>query len=161
MSRTTMNPDDILDLASDELTYIPSNDQRRVKSAFWTRYQEVATSTPADLSLAVVTKFVTDRRLPKWWTISGFSQWFLNAQEFRDRLEYLSYKILDSLELILDDPKANANAKVSAAKLLLEAGRKMPSKAAEQGYLDESVSKMDRHQLEEFIKRKTRTLTSA
>lgn len=154
MSRKTES--EIVDIVTSELTYMPTDGQRRAKSAFWQRFNENPLCDPSDVSLSVVLKFVQDTRIEKWWGSVGFREWFQNHNEFRDRLEYLSHKILDSLEMVLDDPKAQANAKVNAAKLILEASRKLPRQAAKVEFLDSQVASMDKKQLQEFINKRFR-----
>lgn len=157
---STRNPKpvEIIGLAADELTYIPTPEQRKAKSAFWTRFHENPLCEPADISLSLALQLAGDGRLSRWWSDPGFSEWFRNADEFRQRLEYLANLSLDTLEYVLVDPKAQSSAKVNAAKLLMEAARKMPSKGAVEKYLDEKIAEMDRKQLEEYISKKTRLL---
>lgn len=143
----------IVDIVTSELTYLPSVPQRKLKSAFWSRFNENPLCDPSQISLSIALRFVPDGRLEKWWQQVGFREWFCNHNEFRDRLEYLSHKILDSLEYVLDDPKAQASAKVNAAKLILEASRKMPSRTQKETMIDERVAQMDKKQLQEFIER--------
>ena len=149
---------DVVDIVTSELTYLPSIDQKKAKSAFWSRFQDNPLCDPSQVSLAIALQFVNESRLERWWKIVGFREWFCNQNEFRDRMEYLSNKILDSLEYILDDPKANANAKVSAAKLIMEAAKKMPTKNTKEAFLDEKVSQMDKKELQEFIKKQVQFL---
>lgn len=152
MSRKTES--EIVDIVTSELTFLPTDGQKRAKSAFWSRFNENPLCDPTEVSLSIVGQFINDGRVEKWWSQVGFREWFTNNNEFRDRLEYLSHKILDSLEYVLDDPKAQANAKVNAAKLILEASRKLPRQAPKVEYLDEQVASMNKKELEEFIAKK-------
>lgn len=154
----SINPVAVLDLAVSELTFLPSPEQRKAKSAFWARFQENPLCEPSEISLAVATRFCGDGRLSRWWGQEGFRDWFRNSDEFRQRLEYLVNLSLDSIEYVLTDPKAQSSAKVNAAKLLMEVARKMPPKGATTVYLDENISKMSKKELEEFITKKTRLL---
>lgn len=142
-----------LEIVASELTYIPSPEQRKTKSAFWTRFNDNPLCEPQDISLAVAIQFVSDERLTKWWPQTGFKEWFRNRDEFRQRIEYLVHQALDSLEYVLADPKAQASAKVNAAKLLMEVARKMPSKQDSAGqYLDEKISTMTKAELEAYVR---------
>lgn len=150
---------DIVEMVVSELTYIPTPEQRRVKSAFWARFSDNPIGeVGAGLTIATVARIVDDSRIPRWWSSPGFKQWFSNENEFRDRLEYLSHKILDTLEEILVDPRGNASARVGAAKLILEAARKMPSKQQEVKYIDAGISGMTKQQLTDYIKNNTKLL---
>lgn len=153
------NPDiEVIDLAVTELTYLPTPEQRKAKSAFWARFHENPICDPQDISINVALKIGGDGRLSKWWSEPGFKEWFRNADEFRQRLEYLVNLSLDTLEHVLVDPKAQGSAKVNAAKLLMEVARKMPPKGATERYLDEKVGEMDKRQLEDFISKRTKLL---
>lgn len=145
--------DDLSDIISD-ITYRPSEDQYKVKIAFWHRFNDSPFAGPGDVTLGVIQKFVSDYRLPKWWANAGFKEWFRNREEFRERVEHLAHKALTTLEQVLDsdDPKS-ANAKVGAAKLLMEVARKMPPKHIREIYVDDKIGKMTKVQLEDYIQR--------
>lgn len=146
---------DVLEIVASELTYLPTPEQRKAKSAFWLRFNDNPICDPQDISLAIVMRLVGDERLTRWWPVSGFKEWFRNREEFRERMEYLSQLAMDQLEEILAAPmaiKGVANAKISAAKLIMEVARKMPPKTATAGeFLDAKVADMNKRQLEEFI----------
>lgn len=145
---------EILEIATSELTYLPTPEQRKAKSAFWARFNENPICDPSQISLSIALRFAGDNRISRWWPQTGFREWFQNSDEFRQRLEYLANLALDSIEHILADPRAQASAKVTAAKLVMEVARKMPPKHQAEKYADEKIGEMDRKQLEEFISRR-------
>lgn len=152
---------EVIDLATTELTYLPSAEQRRAKSSFWSRFNDNPICDPSEISLAIALRFVADGRLSRWWSQDGFKEWFRNGEEFRHRVEYLAHLALDALENVLIDPKAQGSARVNAAKLLMEVARKMPARGAVEKYLDEKIAEMDKKQLEEFISKRTKLLRTA
>lgn len=152
---------DTLEIVADELTYLPSPEQRKAKSAFWAKFNDNPLCDPEDISLAISKQFCSDRRLDNWWKFEGFKEWFRNKDEFRQRMEYLAQLSLDALESILADPKAQGSAKVNAAKLIMEVSRKMPQKSLQEQFLDEKVSQMTKPQLEQYIKKNIRLLGEA
>ena len=156
---------EIIDIAATELTYLPSPEQRKAKSAFWARWSENPLCEPQDISLALAARFTgSDRRLDRWWSQPGFREWFINQDEFRQRLEYLANLALDQAEEILAAPmeiKGIAGAKVNAMKLILEAARKMPSRREVDKYLDEKIASMNKTELEEFIRKQSRKLIAS
>lgn len=158
MSSTLKHDVEVIDLAVNELTYLPSPEQRKAKSGFWARFHENPLCDAQDITLAMALKVGGDGRVSRWWSEPGFRDWFRNADEFRQRLEYLVNLSLDTLEHVLVDPKAQGSAKVNAAKLLMEVARKMPPKGTTERYLDEKIAEMDRKQLEEYISKKTKLL---
>ncbi len=151
-------PIEAFEIVASELTYMPSPEQRKAKSAFWARFNDNPICDPQDISLAIALQFANDERLSRWWSQSGFKEWFRNRDEFRQRVEYLVHQALDSLEYVLVDPKAQASAKVNAAKLLMEVARKMPQKQVAEQYLDEKIGQMSKQQLQEYIRKSTKLL---
>lgn len=151
---------EILEIAASEMTYLPSPEQRRAKSAFWTRFNDNPICAPADISLPLALRYINDERLTRWWPQAGFADWFRNADEFRQRIEYLVHLSLDTLENVLVDQAAQASAKVNAAKLLMEVAQKMPKRAVTE-MLDDAIAKMDRKQLEEYVRARTKLVSSA
>jgi hypothetical protein len=139
----------------DDLLFCPSPDQRQVKAAFWAKYQQAPLISMDKVTASFVQKLIPDSRLPRWWSLYGFKEWFLNEDEFKQRLEYLAHLALDRMEAILTDPDANNSAQVNAAKLVFEAASKMPQKWQKTLYLDDHVQKMDQAQLEQFIRQKS------
>lgn len=145
---------EVLDYVASELTFLPSYEQRKAKSAFWARFNENPMCEPADISLAMASRFTGDNRVSKWWNQDGFRDWFINRDEFRQRLEHLANLTLDMFEEILSDRKASAGARVSAGKVVMEVARKMPPRHSTEKFMDEKIGEMDRKQLEEFISRR-------
>lgn len=148
-----------IEMIANDLTYMPNHEQRKVKSAFWMRFNENPICEADSVTLSIALSVVSDGRLDKWWTQAGFKEWFRNQEEFRERVESMAHLALDTLMMILvtDDPKA-ASARVSAAKLLLEVARKLPKAASEMTYKDDKISGMDRKQLDAYISRQMRLL---
>ena len=145
----------LMELMANELTYIPTPEQRKVKSSLWHRIGEMAIHVdPSEISLEFIQSIIIDDRIANWWEGEvGFKEWMRNKEEFRERIDYLSFLALDTLEMLLVDRTTNANAKVAAIKLLMEVGRKMPPKVTVEKFLDEKVSDMDKKELEEYIKK--------
>lgn len=156
---TTEKAVHLMEIMSSELTYLPSVEQRKTKSAFWAKFNDNPLCEPQDVTTSVVLRIVQDERITKWWAQDGFKEWFRNIDEFRQRMEYLSHLVLDTFEEILIDPRANPSSRVAAGKIILEVARKMPAKgAAEDQFLDQKIQQMDRKQLEEFVRSRTRML---
>lgn len=149
----------VVEFIANDLTYIPSPEQRRLKQAFWTRFNDNPVCDPQDISRAVVDSVAPDYRLGRWWPQPGFKEWFCNREEFREEVDALVFLALDRMKRILisEDPKM-AGAQVSAAKLLMDVGRKMPPKIAAEKFLDEKIHQMDKKQLEEYIARSMKLL---
>lgn len=157
---TYMNLKDInkvLAAASADLTFAPTSDMRRAKAAFWSRAADGPALDTGPLTLAAAQQIGADKRLAKWWSIPGFTDWWQNKEEFRERLEYLADIALDSLEQVLTDPDANAGAKVASAKLVLEAASKMPKKEADTP--QSRLETMSRTELEEYVRKNLKFLT--
>jgi hypothetical protein len=136
-----------------ELIYLPTPPQRKVKAAFWAVYNENPIMGVDKINLATVQQITGSAVVSKWWAKDGFKEWFLNKDETRQRLEYLFNLSLDTAEEILIDPEANTNAKVQMIKLLAELTNKMPQKWKQEKFLDENIQKMDKRQLEGFLKK--------
>lgn len=156
---TPVKPNIIAELVQD-LTFLPSPEQRKVKSAYWTIRSDSALR-PDQITLQDALAMTGEGRLKRWWAVLGFSDWFANQEEFRQRIEYLAHLALDTAEEILIDKKANANARVSMAKLVIEASNRMPQKYSKEIYLDEKVAAMGKKELEEYIRRATSLLAPA
>jgi hypothetical protein len=149
----------VVEYIANDLTYIPSPEQRRLKQAFWARFNDNPICDPQDISKSVVDELAPDYRLGRWWPQPGFKEWFSNKEEFREEVDALVFLALDRMKRILisEDPKM-AGAQVSAAKLLMDVGRKMPPKVGSEKFLDEKIHQMDKKQLEEYISRSVKLI---
>lgn len=151
---STKNVKSALTQVLDDIIFSPSIPQRKLKAAFWTRYGQNPMATVSTMTGDLASRISGSSSVKSWWEQPGFKEWFLNEDEFRQKLEYLASLALDTIEEVLLDPEANANAKSSMSKLVLEAASKMPSKWQNTKYMDEQVQKMDEAQLEAFIKQR-------
>jgi hypothetical protein len=139
------------DAIIEDITFLPSPEQRKNKAAFWASYADNPMASSDNVTLALALQTTKEPRLRRWWPVPGFSEWYSNKDEFRQRLEYLANLGLDTIEDILLDPEANANARMNAAKLMLEAASKMPNKWNQEKFLDEHIQKMGQQELESWI----------
>ncbi len=142
----------LVDLASKAI-YTPTPRQRQVKARFWVRYVPSPLATLDSLSAATVQRITGTAGIKEWWSEPGFREWFLNREEAREKLEYLFMKALDAAEDILDDPNAQASAKVNMIKVLGELANKFPSKWQEK-YSDEDINRMDEKQLKHYLEQR-------
>lgn len=139
-----------------DLIFRPTYEQVQVKAAFWAKFSENPLVDSQNIDLPTAQKFVNDPRLEKWWTHYGFKEWFLNEEEFVQRLQAIAFLALGTLEEVLSNPDANPSARVNAAKLAFEAANKMPQKWQKgPQYLDTDIQKMDQAQLENFLRQKS------
>jgi len=154
------NINKILSAASQEVVFEPTPEMRRAKAAFWSGVEdnnELTLSSP--MTLAAASALGADKKLTRWWGIPGFSEWWQNKQEFKQRLEYLAQLALDSLEEIMTDPNTSSSARVNSAKLILDAANKMPKKTAEEASPETKLAAMSRTQLEDYIRTRMKYLT--
>ena len=140
------------DLA-DKVIFTPTKRQRQVKAKFWSRFQPGPFANPDTLSMADVMAITRASSLKEWWSKDGFKEWFMNREEAREKLEYLFMKALDTAEDIMDDPAAQASAKVNAIKVVAELANKFPSKQVEK-FADDEINKMDEKQLRVYLEKK-------
>lgn len=145
----------------EDLTFIPHPDQRKVKAALWAVINDNPAFDIDSITAEDVVKITADSRVRRWWKETDFRSWLLNKDEFRQRLEYQAQLALDTLERVLISTDAkSANAQVQAAKLILEAASKMPQKWTKEVWADERISKMDKLQLQEYIKKNSHLLAA-
>lgn len=138
--------------AQELLVFSPTREQKQAKATFWSGVEKDSITDLSQITQEMAETHGRDSRIGNWWGIPGFREWFCNWDEFRQRLEFLANHSLDQLETLLSDEKVNANAKVAAIKLIMELSKKVPSKGAQEQYLDEKVSQMNKEQLEEFLR---------
>lgn len=140
MTRISSRPDSTLSELAPEALYSPSEKEKQLKAAYWSRVEETPLSDPAEASYQDIRAVLQTDSLQKCWGQPGFKEWFFNTSEHRERLEYLFGKALDAAEEILGntDPKAQS-ARVNVIKAISELANKLPHKGP-----DPSKAKADR-----------------
>lgn len=142
-----------LEKAVDVVSFTPTEAQRRAKSNFWSFFASGEALPPTNVDLAIATKYAGDRRIGDWWQLEGFSEWFANKDEFRQRVELLADLALDELYQLIKSPNTQATAKVAAIRMIMDVGKKISQKAStEEAAVSEKIASMDKKQLEDYIK---------
>lgn len=136
----------------DEIIFVPDTTQMQVKAAFWAKHADNPLAPTHDITLAAALDVTGDTRLSRWWGIPGFSAWFTNKDEFRQKAEYVANLALQTIEEILLDREAQPNARIKAAQIAIETANKMPTKYAKEKFIDAKIQEMSRKELDAFIK---------
>jgi hypothetical protein len=138
--------------------FIPTDLHRQAKAAFWSHFFSKGETPPLELDGAVGAHYSGYTEVLEFWAIPGFSEWFSNGEEFRQRVEYVSSLALDVIEAVLRDREARHGDKLQAARMALEIASKYPKAAAKEQFADEKIAEMTSKQLEEYIAQKMRVL---
>lgn len=146
-------PVNIISAAASELIFIPTPSQRQVKARLVIKLAENPIIELGSLTLAEAQQLTGSSQLKDWWGRPGFKEWFLDQNEYRQRLEYLFSLALDAAEEILlsTDIKVQG-ARVAMIKLLAELANKTP-KETQTRYKDEAIAKMSQAELEAFLEK--------
>jgi|APGre2960657373_1045057.scaffolds.fasta_scaffold90968_2 hypothetical protein len=153
--RKSSTPGDVLQAVVAEVIFHPTEAQRKLKATLLAKLADNPLTDLSSLSLAEVQDITGSAVVQKWWSVPGFSDWLLDKNENRAKLEYLFSLALEAAEQVLmnTDPKAQSS-RVAMIKTLAELAGKMPKAqtAAKQGANTiEAIASMDRTQLIEFL----------
>jgi hypothetical protein len=142
----------------EESTYAPSEAQRLCKIRFLSRLKDNPLLDPSSLTLEDAVQLSGSTTLKNWWGKPGFKAWFLNLDEYRERVELAFATALDAIQDILmnTEPKAQS-ARVNLIKTIIELAGRMPNKNKEK-YADDEISKMTPQQLQEYIHRNRKVI---
>jgi hypothetical protein len=103
-------------------TFRPTDSQRKAKAALLAFLADPETML-FDLKSLSVDRAISLTGIPAlrtWWNQPGFRAWFINKEESRQKIKYLTDKALEAAVQILDDPDPRASsAKVNILKTLL------------------------------------------
>ena len=151
-----MNKNDIKNISNaiSSKIYTPSNVEVRMKSAFWAKWTNHPSYVSGDIpaNLAMIVNVLGNSTIEKYWSKEGFRDWFLNSDEYIQRVEYLATRALDVVEGVLAGGEGiKASDQLKAASMMMEAAGKLNKKKAEVRYLDASLDKMDAKELEAYI----------
>jgi hypothetical protein len=155
MRRSSNTPGDTLHSVAAEVIFQPTEPQRKLKATLLAKLADNPLYDLASLSLAQVQELTSNSSVHKWWSTPGFSDWLLDKNENRAKLEYLFSLALEAAEQILmnTDPKAQGS-RVAMIKTLAELAGKLPGKqpaAVSKANEIAAVQTMDRTQLMEFL----------
>lgn len=151
-----MNKEDIKNISSaiSSKIYTPSNVEVRMKTSFWAKWTNHPSYVSGDIpaSVSMIVNVLGNSTIEKYWSKEGFREWFLNSDEYIQRVEYLANRALDVVEGVLAGGEGiKASDQLKAASMMMEAAGKLNKKKAEVRYLDASLDKMDTKELEAYI----------
>ena len=131
-------------------TFRPTEAQKRAKAALMAALSDPMNSLidPKTISMTLAIRLTGVQTLNHWWQQPGFQAWFLNKEETKQKIKYLTDKALETAVQILDDPDPRtANAKVAILRTLMQ------YEAAEvQTKTNTRFDSMDMQQLRGFLK---------
>lgn len=131
-------------------TFRPTEAQKRAKAALMAALSDPMNSLidPKTIGMTLAMRLTGVQTLNHWWQQPGFQAWFLNKEETKQKIKYLTDKALETAVQILDDPDPRtANAKVAILRTLMQ------YEAAEvQTKTNTRFDSMDMQQLRGFLK---------
>ena len=131
-------------------TFRPTEAQRRAKAAFLAALTDptCAIFDVKSISAGQAATLCHNDSVHTWWKQPGFKAWFLNKDETRQKIKYLTDKALEAATQVLEDPDPRASgSKVAILKILLQ------YEAAEiQTKTNTRFDSMDVMQLKAFLK---------
>ncbi len=132
-----------------ESVFSPTSPMRRAKSQFWARITAAGMATTPPGELASVRAYTSSRQLVRWWESLQFRDWFLNNQEYSERLEATKLRALDLLDELLEERSGKTSELVSACKLAFEITGAVSKQQAK--FLDKHIGEMSESELESFL----------
>ena len=104
-------------------TFRPTESQRKAKAALLAFLADPETML-FDLKSLTVDRAISLTGIPAlrtWWNQPGFRAWFINKEESRQKIKYLTDKALEAVAQVLEDPDPRASgSKVNILKILLQ-----------------------------------------
>jgi len=143
-----------LELA-ENLVYVPDEDAKSLKAAFWAKAKDNPLVDPNSITLATVQQLLGNTKVSKLWHLDGFAAWFSNGEEWRQKLEYALNVALDEMIDLLRNPGTMGSAKVRAFEVIARLADREPARVKEVKVLDDDIKKMSQKQLREFIEKHT------
>jgi hypothetical protein len=137
----------------ESIDFVPTEAMRAAKAAFWAVAMDTPLVDPQNITLAAALQLTGVTQLRRWWASPGFSAWWANKDELRQRIEFLVHKGLDAIEEVLADAETPATAKVRAFEILARLADKEPAKVKEIKFADASIQSMSAAQLTRFLEK--------
>lgn len=144
-----------------DTSFQPTDAQKRAKSQFWSRLEAQAIQVPPVPDHAIAARLVDDTaNLAKWWPQAGFASWFWNRNEFQESLDFAAIVGLEVLVRGLQSAQTPFGQKVPAIKLIMELQGRIGKSADDSGMLDERIARMSKTELEEYIGKSMKLVSS-
>lgn len=151
MSRTFKEPD--LENALGQVAFCADAEHKVIKAAFWAKMaDDPSVMNRESITLAQAVAVTGCSKLRRWWNQPGFREWFVNGEEWKQKLLYIIDVGLDSLLDIFasNDPKT-ANARVRAFEVACRLAGREPAKTKEVRFVDKAINEMNPAQLQAFL----------
>jgi hypothetical protein len=145
--------DKSLESAIDEISFCASPEQRVCKAGFWAKMGDDAVALNRETITLAQARAVTGvAKLARWWPVPGFREWFINGEEWKQKLLYVIDVGLDALiDIMADDNPKTAGARVKAFEVACRLAGREPAKTKEVRFIDKGINDMNEQQLQAFI----------
>lgn len=142
-----------LEQAMDDISFCPSVEQRQTKAAFWAKMGDDPLAHNRDSITAAQARGVTGvAKVTRWWAVPGFREWFVNGEEWKQKLLYVIDVGLDALiDIMADDNPKTAGARVKAFEVACRLAGREPAKTKEVRFIDKAINDMSPQQLQAFL----------
>lgn len=134
----------------EDAIYVPSESQRQLRAKFWLKYSKLPFADADKVNLDVIKRYSNHSKLDEWWNEDGFRSWFLNQNEYAERLEVLVDHAMSTLASAMISGDTPVASKITAAKLVLEAAGKLSKKTQNKDKGDD-LEEMSDEELQQFI----------
>lgn len=128
--------------------------QSVAKQRFWRRFKAQNSGTDATaLNNVQISRLAGDANIINYLSDPVFYDWFMNEKTEDDLIKSSSEVAIKFLrDMVIGVQEVPANARVAAAKILLDMDGRGAKSQKEVVYRDETIARMDKAELESFIK---------
>lgn len=107
-------------MISEDFGYIPTSAQQKLKSQFWLNWRGNPMVDPSSMSAAQVAAMAGDSKVEAWMRDPLFKSWFLNADEWRSKLDAMFEAWIDKAAARLMSSTMSDGDLIKLGKLLGE-----------------------------------------
>jgi len=140
-----------------ESQFTPTATQIRRRKQFWDKQ---AGEVPDNASLDQILALGAHTAIRQWWSIPGFSDWFLDRDWNKHESEALLHSAMRRLQNVLRDSEDNSEL-INAAKEARNLHAQLHNKPAVSDTSgDSEIDKMSREEVEQFLASRANLLKS-
>ena len=112
--------------------FVPTDDQKRLKAQFWTRWKMGPVRSTDEISAAAVVQLTDNSIAEAWWKDTAFREWFKNESSYVEEAEHNANLAIETLRQLMyaDNPNIRLKAATESIKLKSELDKQAAAKEA-------------------------------
>lgn len=119
--------------------FVPSDDQKRLKTMFWSRWKMGPVRTSDEITAASIAQITDTTVVEQWWKDAEFKVWFKNENSVSEEIDHNANIAIETMRQLMynDNPSIRLKAATESLKAKSEADKAAERQASIDGEINQ------------------------